>query len=143
MIIVGACCANGGIGFNGKLPWKNSADMKHFRETTMGKTLLVGRKTAEQLPPLKGRKVIVLSRTNGVNLDDYADKDVILIGGAEVWKYALEKDFVDEMIITYIHESYECDTYFPFEAMWGKFTVEKAVYLDDKTRVMYYSKKMN
>lgn len=142
MIIVGACCKGGGVGYKGKLPWKNRADMKHFRDTTMGHTLLVGRKTAENMPSLKGRNVITLSRTNGGDLDDFADSDFLLIGGSEVWKCAFEKGYVTRIILTYISIEYKCDAFFPMEELQN-FTLDKIDKLDDITAVFYYSKKMN
>ena len=52
----------GYIGLNGKLPWRSSADLNHFKTLTMGGTLLVGSTTARELPFLPGRKLIVYNR---------------------------------------------------------------------------------
>ena len=59
-----AIARNGVIGRDGALPWRLSSDMKHFRAATMGKPVLMGRKTWESLPrkPLTGRPNLVLSR---------------------------------------------------------------------------------
>lgn len=141
MIIVGAYCLGGGVGLNGTLPWHNKADFKHFKNVTMGKTLLVGRITYEKLPPLRGRKVVKLSK-DGENLDDYADKDVMLIGGPTVWKYALEKGYVDTIILTKIHQYYECDALFPFHFL-SEFELESTTILDKITEVHVYKRKMN
>lgn len=52
----------GYIGLGDGLPWRSRADFKHFKEMTMGGTLLVGSVTAATLPPLKGRKIVVVNR---------------------------------------------------------------------------------
>jgi len=52
----------GFIGLKDGLPWRSRADFKHFKEMTMGGTLLVGSTTASTLPPLKGRKIVVAHR---------------------------------------------------------------------------------
>ncbi|MFW5807546.1 MAG: dihydrofolate reductase [Spirochaetota bacterium] len=58
------------IGTDGVLPWHIPDDLKHFRDLTMGKTLIMGRKTYESLPrPLAGRRIIVVSRTRHPNTD--------------------------------------------------------------------------
>jgi len=142
MIIIGACCRGGGVGFEGGIPWKNKPDLRHFRKTTMGKTVLVGRKTYEKMPPLKGRDVVVLSKTNGAQLDDYADQDVMLIGGPVVWRHALEKGYVDRIILTYINLTTVCDAFFPMSFL-EHFDIEKVENLGEITCVITYKRKMN
>ena len=63
LFLVYARAANGTIGKDGGLPWHIPADLKHFKEVTMGKPMIMGRKTFESFPaPLPGRRHIVLSR---------------------------------------------------------------------------------
>ena len=104
---------NGVIGRNGKLPWRLKSDMAIFRATTMGKPVIMGRKTWESLPkkPLIGRTNIVLSRdgsfepqgavvceefSEAVSIgreqaeEDGAD-EVCVIGGASLFEIALSK----------------------------------------------------
>lgn len=142
MIIIGAFCSGGGVGYKGGLPWKNSKDLKHFKKTTMGKTILVGKKTWEKMPPLKGRTVTVLSR--GINdLSEIAKNcdtsDMYLIGGPTVWKYALERGYVQKAILTHIDSplKIKCDAYFPFEYM-KDFDIISADCLDKNTTVLTY-----
>lgn len=140
MIIVGACCVNGGVGYDGKLPWKHKADMKHFRKITMGKTILVGRKTFEKMPPLKGRNVVVLSRSGNL-LKDYIGKDVMLIGGPEVWNEAFRHDCVDKIILTYINIDVECDSYFPLGQL-RNYDIESVDKISADASVIIYNKKL-
>lgn len=64
---------NGVIGVDGEIPWRSVADMEHFKATTMGQTVVMGRKTWESLPkPLQGRLNVILSKSN-LNLEEYND----------------------------------------------------------------------
>jgi dihydrofolate reductase len=112
----------GGIGKNGELPWpKIPGELAWFRKMTMGKTVLVGRKTFEKLPALKGRRVVVLTRqamtghetTNDLNVFLANNRDVAIIGGAEVYKQVFP--MVDTWYITTIDAEYDCDTSFPID----------------------------
>ena len=59
-----ACDTNGAIGKDGDLPWRQSSDLQHFKQVTMSKTIVMGRKTWDSLPKaLPGRRNIVMSRT--------------------------------------------------------------------------------
>lgn len=93
----------GVIGKEGKLPWNCPADLKHFKERTMGKGIIMGRKTRESIGrALPGRKNYVLSRDKSYTLDDgsvvvnsifeivdiilAADDDLYVIGGEEIYE---------------------------------------------------------
>lgn len=104
---------NGVIGKGGKLPWRLKSDMAIFRATTMGKPVIMGRKTWDSLPkkPLVGRTNIVLSRdgsfepAGAVVCEDFSDaisigreqaeedgaSEVCVIGGASLFELALTK----------------------------------------------------
>jgi dihydrofolate reductase len=127
----------GVIGNGNSLPWgKLPEDMRHFREKTLGKTVLMGRKTYQSLNevPLKDRKNIVFSRSMLTGNGQYfyeADKnllvtqttdivwkfatagEVVVIGGAEIYKQFI--NLADVIYITQIHEVFEGDTEFPLE----------------------------
>lgn len=114
-----AVARNGVIGHKGKIPWRISEDMRHFRGVTMGHTLIVGRKTWETLPPLDGRRLVVVSRDEhrgALSLWDAlvaareTDPEPIVIGGAEVYRDALP--FVTRIHLTEIGADYEGDTVF-------------------------------
>lgn len=105
------------------MPWHLPEDLKHFKELTMGRTVVMGRKTFESIgKPLPGRTNVVVTRqqdfeTQGVqvvhSLAEAVAKypDAFIIGGAEVYRQALP--LADELYITRIEADYEGDTKFP------------------------------
>lgn len=122
--IVAAHDPNLVIGKDGGLPWRYPEDLKHFKKTTLGHTIIMGRGVFEELNkiPLPGRTNIVLSTTKTYDdvetfksLDDALEasdeEEVFIIGGGVLYRDAL--DTADKMIITEIHKEYEGDTYFP------------------------------
>lgn len=135
--VIVAMAENRVIGVDGKLPWHLPGDMKHFKQTTMGKPVVMGRKTWESLArPLPGRANIIVTRdlTFGVegayvahDIDAAlalaeglaADGDeVMVIGGAEI--YAQTLDRADRLYLTEVHLDVEGDAVFPEldEHMW-------------------------
>ncbi len=122
------------IGKDNDLLWRLPRDMKFFKETTEGHTVVMGRKNWESIPekfrPLPNRKNIVVSRNpdylaeGAVLISDLkeiaehynvdSDKKCFIIGGAQIYKLALEQDLINEMYVTQVHETFEADTYFPF-----------------------------
>lgn len=130
IIIIVAVAENNVIGKDGKIPWHSSAELKHFKNTTMGSPIIMGRKTFESIGKvLPGRLNIVLSHTPGKlrksdgmvavhNLDEALNicreqnaEKVFIIGGASVYKEALA--FADEIILTRMNLKPEGDTFFP------------------------------
>jgi len=114
------------IGKDNALPWKLPADMAWFKASTMGKPILMGRKTYESIGrPLPGRTNLILTRQTGLKIDgcrvihslDEAlvtvpDADEIMVmGGAEI--YALLLDQADRLYITEIDGAFEGDAWFP------------------------------
>ena len=115
------------IGNKGSLPWHFSEDLKHFKKTTTGFPILMGRGVFEELgsKPLPNRQNIVLSTTrNYDNVACYSSLEqaieaikleepskLFIIGGGVVYRQAME--LADEMMITLVHKDYEGDTYFP------------------------------
>lgn len=121
------------IGRDGKMPWHISGDLKFFKRTTLGKPVVMGRKTWEALPfrPLPGRPNIVVSRSPGLVLDgaetfpdleaaldraiEYADEagvdEAMVIGGANLYRQALPH--ARKLYLTEIDMAIEGDAYFP------------------------------
>ncbi|MDR9419211.1 dihydrofolate reductase [Gracilimonas sp.] len=113
------------IGKEGGLPWRYPEDLKHFKNTTIDHTIIMGRGVFEELNeiPLPGRRNIVLSTTKEYDqvetytsldeaLDACKDEDeVFIIGGGILYRESIE--IADKMIITEIHKEYEGDTFFP------------------------------
>jgi dihydrofolate reductase len=132
--------ANGVIGAGGALPWRLKSDLALFKALTLGKPVIMGRRTWESLPrrPLPGRMNIVLTRdgafqpAGAVVTDDFSEAvqiareqaeddggdEVCVIGGAEVFAVALAK--ARRMYLTEVDASPEGDVLFPFfdEADW-------------------------
>lgn len=118
-----------GIGLNNDLLFSLPPDMKFFRETTMGKVIIMGRGTLDSFPggkPLKNRTNIVLTRDKNFSREGveafnskeeilgYVKKfnsdDVYVIGGGQI--YEMFKDVCDEVLITKVRKKVPCDTFF-------------------------------
>lgn len=117
---------NGVIGAGGKLPWHLSADLKHFREITMGKPIVMGRKTHESIGrELPGRENIVLTRDRSYKargctvLHDLEElkahcryeEEIMIMGGAELYEQFLGR--AELIYLTEVHTRVEGDTFFP------------------------------
>lgn len=136
-----AMAKNRCIGKDGMLPWYFKDELKWFKQMTEGHTILVGRKTFEGLPPLKNRKVWVLTREtwskmiirriNNVNgcegyehtldmFEDYEEdgmEDVWVCGGKSV--YELMLPCITEFYVTHLNDEFEGDTFMtPFEHLY-------------------------
>ncbi|MCH5207481.1 MAG: dihydrofolate reductase [Oscillospiraceae bacterium] len=114
------------IGKNGGLLYSLPLDMRHFRETTKGAAVVMGRKTYESFPkrPLPGRENIVLSRNSSqiegatvfndvgemLSYVKTLDKKVFVIGGGEIYKLLLP--YCGEAIITRVYDSFGGDVFF-------------------------------
>ncbi len=115
----------GGIGIRNTLPWKLPEDLAHFKRTTTGHPILMGRKTFESIGrPLPNRRNIVISRNpdwQHAGVETVASlqaalalpevHDVFVIGGAEIYRLALP--LAERLIVTEIGQRFECDTFFP------------------------------
>ena len=124
IIFVWAEDEKGAIGKDGGLPWKLPNDMKFFKETTTGHTVLMGRKTFESMGnrPLPNRQNLIMTRqldyqADGVtvvhHLDDIVgnSEDIYVIGGSEIYKQFMP--VVDVLWQTKIAGDFDGDTFFP------------------------------
>jgi dihydrofolate reductase len=131
IIIIAAISKNGIIGrSSGEMPWHLKEEFQHFKNTTMGFPIIMGRKTFESLgKPLKGRLNIVVTRNQNLKLDfdevkkfyslkeslDYClstgKEKVFITGGGEIYKQAI--GIADEMILSFLTFDAEGDVYFP------------------------------
>ena len=129
-----AASENGVIGSGGQLPWRLPADLQHFKTRTMGRPVIMGRKTWDSIGrPLPGRVNVVLTRQPGWHADgalvahsldaalalpEVASADeVMIIGGEHVFAEALPR--CDELELTRVHAEVEGDAYFRFdESQW-------------------------
>lgn len=122
LTMIAAIARNYGIGKNGKLLWHLPADMAFFRKMTLGKTVLMGRKTYESIGrPLINRKNIVLTHQDisieGVSIIHHlkdienTSEDIMVIGGEKI--YELCMPLAKKLIITEVDAELEADTFFP------------------------------
>lgn len=131
IVLILARADNGVIGVDGRLPWHLPADLKRFRAMTMGKPMVMGRKTFDSFPaPLPGRRHIVLTRDRGwraegaevAHTPDDAlalagPGEVAVIGGAEV--FALFEPLATRVELTEVHLSPDGDAVVPpFAGAW-------------------------
>lgn len=142
------------IGRANNLPWHLPRDMQFFKATTTGHTVVMGRKNWESIPekfrPLSNRKNIVLSRNKDYqadgaivlnSLDDLAseveeNKKCFIIGGAEIFKLALQKNWINELFVTQIESTFDADIYFPF-VNWGEWKEEDVLHFDKDDKNPY------
>lgn len=125
VIAIVAMAENRVIGRGNELPWHLPEDLKWFRQSTTGKTLLMGRKTFASIgKPLPKRRTIVLSRSvdviEGVDVvNDLSQigpilgdtKELLIVGGTQV--YELTRDWWDELLLTRVKRTVEGDAFFP------------------------------
>jgi len=130
--IIVAMANNGVIGVGGKMPWPHfPEDMQRFRQLTMNHHLIIGRKTHESIgKPLPGRITIVLSRSSMsleaalATAEIAGEEEAFIGGGGEIYKLALDSDFVDRIYLTLIDKTFYGDTHFPRDAFANFVLVE-------------------
>ncbi len=119
--IIAALADNNVIGASGTIPWNYPEDMRHFRALTMGKTVIVGRRTWESIPRgLPGRDVRVVSSRDIPGVQVYRSvwaavhdiKEACIIGGARIYQEGLT--FATHMHLTHVHRNDVLgDVFFP------------------------------
>lgn len=131
--LIVAMAENRVIGRGGGLPWRISADLKYFKAKTMGKPIVMGRKTFDSIgKPLPGRPNIVVTQGDATTFPDGVDvagdidaaldvahrraeetgaDEIMIIGGATLYEITLPH--ADRLYLTEIHEAVEGDTFFP------------------------------
>jgi dihydrofolate reductase len=123
--VVAALARNRAIGWRGRMPWHLPGELRHFRETTMGKPIVMGRKTFAAIGrALPGRQNIVVTRDPrfraegcqaAASLDEAIElaegDEVLVIGGGELYRQALP--MASRMVLTLVDSEPEADTWFP------------------------------
>jgi dihydrofolate reductase len=122
--LIAAVARNGVIGADGGIPWHLSEDFAHFKATTLGHTLVMGRATYDSIGrPLPGRTTIVLTRDSDWTADGVltardleealalAEGDVYVAGGATVYAAALP--YADEQLLSEVDLEPDGDTFYP------------------------------
>ena len=124
--IIAAMDRNRLIGNENQLPWHLPADLAHFKLVTMGKPIIMGRKTYESIGrPLPGRTNIVLTRSPDFNAEGVltantleqalnhvsAEDEIMIIGGSTIYELTLPR--ADRLYLTCVEDSFEGDAWFP------------------------------
>ena len=132
LAMIAAVAENNAIGINNKMPWYLPGDLRYFKAITMGKPIIMGRKTFDSLrKPLPGRTNIVITRDkswqqDGVKVvysldeaielaEDIAlingNDEIMVIGGEQIYRMALEK--AERLYLTKVYQSFDGDAFFP------------------------------
>ena len=151
LAIIVAMGTNRVIGRDNGMPWHLPADLKHFKQTTFGKPVLMGRKTYESIGrPLPERTNIVITRDRDYDapgctvvhsveaaLESVAGGEVMVIGGAELYRQILPR--TDTIYLTLIQQAFEGDTRFPElpDAEWRE--VDSDDHPPDEKNPYFYS----
>lgn len=131
--LIVAASENQVIGKDNDLIWDLPKDMNYFKTTTQGHHVIMGRKNFESIPhkyrPLPNRINVIVTRQSSYEAEgsvvvnsieealkiaeEAQDKEPFIIGGGEIYRYALENDLVDRVYLTRVHKEFDGDTYFP------------------------------
>ncbi|WBX73426.1 dihydrofolate reductase [Tenacibaculum pacificus] len=126
--IIAAIANNNALGKDNDLIWHLPADLKRFKKVTSGHHILMGRNTFESIGrPLPNRTSVIITRNNDYlkegclvahSLEEAIElskdeTDIFIIGGAQVYKEAIENNLVDKLDICLVHHSFEADVFFP------------------------------
>ena len=143
--LIAAMANNRVIGKNNQMPWHLPADLGHFKAVTLGKPVIMGRKTYESIGrPLPGRRNIVISRNSGytiegcetaVSLEDAMKlvngvNELMIIGGGHLYSQALL--LADRLYLTFIDLDVDGDTQFPEFEHLNLTEVKREKYLKDE-----------
>ena len=150
--LIAAIGPNNELGLGNRLLWEIPEDLRHFKSYTMGKPVVMGRKTFESIGgrPLPGRTNIVVTGrhyhiTGVITAPDIASalsfskdcQELVVIGGASVYSQAI--GLADKLVITHVPRACTADTFFPkIGAEWGK-TAQPLLDGTDST-VVYYER---
>lgn len=124
--LIAAISTNNALGKDNDLIWRLPADLKRFKKVTSGHPILMGRNTFESIgKPLPNRTSIIITRNNQYKKEGCLiansleeaiaiteGKDAFIIGGAQVYKQALENNLIDQLDITRVHQEFEADVFF-------------------------------
>ncbi len=148
--IIVAMDRNNLIGASNQIPWHIPGELKRFREITMGKPIIMGRKTHESIgKPLDGRENIVLTKNEEINLEGVKcysnlndifssfrnEKEVFVIGGSQIYEITLP--IANRLYITMIDREYLGDTWFP-KVDYSKWkTIERNKIIEKTTQTEY------
>lgn len=151
--IIAAIGNNNELGKDNDLIWHLPADLKRFKKITTGHTIIMGRNTFESIgKPLPNRRSVIITRNKeyhqegcevvhsleeALGLIEQEEKAFIL-GGAQIYKEALNKDMADELEITRVHQDFDADVYFPeINTKYWKIVFNEEHTPDEKNKFNY------
>ena len=151
--IIAAIGLNNELGKDNDLIWHLPADLKRFKKVTSGHAIIMGRNTFESIgKPLPNRRSIIITRNTSYekegcdvvhSLEEAINlikdqKNAFIIGGAQIYKEAIEKQLVDQLDITKVHQNFEADVFFPTidQSVWEEIS-EETFLPDDKNQYTY------
>ena len=126
--VIAATAENNALGKNNDLIWHLPADLKRFKKVTTGHYILMGRNTFESIgKPLPNRTTIIITRNKNYFKDGCLiansleeaielakeEKEIFIIGGAQIYKETIAKNLADQLDITIVHNEFDADVYFP------------------------------
>ena len=148
--LIAALGKNRGIGLDSRMPWHLPAELGHFKHTTMGHAILMGRKTWQAIGrPLPGRQNIVITRNpdfvaQGAEVSTSLSEameislhpEIMVIGGGQVYRLALP--LAQRMVLSLVDIEPQADTWFPrwSDKEWQR-VKERCFKADDKNRYAY------
>ena len=152
--IIAAIAKNNALGKNNDLIWHLPADLKRFKKVTTGHHILMGRNTFESIGrPLPNRTTIIITKNENYVQEGcliansveqaiemaHEDDQIFIIGGAQVYEYAMKHDFADALDITLVHHEFDADVYFPEidPLIWKR--VEREDFIADEKNKFDYS----
>ena len=139
------------IGYENSMPWHLPGELKYFKEMTMGKPIIMGRKTFESIGrPLPGRRNIVITRNTdydaeGIEIVGSLEEavalvkdapEIMIIGGAQIFEQAMS--IADKLYVTVIDHEFPGDTYFPSYEGWKKTSEQPAIPVPEGYHYQYY-----
>lgn len=151
--IIAAIGNNNELGKDNDLIWHLPADLKRFKKITTGHTIIMGRNTFESIgKPLPNRRSVIITRNKeyhqegcevvhsleeALGLIEQEEK-AFIIGGAQIYKEALNKDMADELEITKVHQDFDADVYFPeINTKYWKIVFNEEHTPDEKNKFNY------
>lgn len=151
--IIAAIGLNNELGKDNDLIWHLPADLKRFKKVTTGHAIIMGRKTFESIgKPLPNRRSIIITRNilykkEGCevvhSLEDAIkliqdQEHAFIIGGAQIYREAIEKKLVDQLDITKVHQNFDADVFFPTLELSSWEEISEETFLpDDKNKYTY------
>ena len=151
--IIAAIAKNNALGKDNDLIWHLPGDLKRFKKTTTGHSILMGRNTFESIgKPLPNRTTIIITRNKNYSKEGCLtagsieeaielakeEAQLFIIGGAQIYKEIMAKDLADQLDITLVHSEFEADVYFPeIDAKVWKEAVREDFKADEKNDYDY------